>query len=78
MVPYVRKLQVARLPVEARNRLVQCIAGHGTPRPIWAQPVELDGRWKFLVIAGLVMLVVMALIHGHEPLGPAWLAGVNP
>ena len=75
MVAYVRELQVSKLPAGARNRLVQCISGHAVPRPIWAQPVEPDGRWKFLLIAGLVALAVMALLAGTAPLALPWMAG---
>lgn len=57
MANYVRELQVSRLSAGARNRLIQCITGRAAPRPLWAQPVEPDARWKFLVIAGLVLLV---------------------
>ncbi len=75
MAPYVRELQVSRLPAAAKNRLVQCITGHANPRPIWAQPAAPDERWKFLLGAGAVLLVAMALLGGNAPLDLPWIAG---
>lgn len=75
MAPYVRELQLWRLPTEARNRFLQCLAGPGVPRPLWTQPLARDGRWKFLIGGGLLLLAVMALIRGLEPLEVPWIAG---
>ena len=68
-------LDLSKLPAAARDRFVACLAGRAEPKPLWSAPAAVDESWKFLLPAGVVFLVVMAIIGGDAALGWPWIAG---
>ncbi len=75
MVNYRSELDLTRLSPQTRNRLQQCLSSRAQPRPLWSLAAPPNESWKWLLPAGVVVLLVMAFIGGDDELAWPWLAG---
>lgn len=75
MVNYRSELDLARLSPQARHRFQECLNSRAHPRPLWSLAAPADESWKWLLPAGAVLALVMALIGGDEQLEWPWIAG---